>query len=283
MEAQIKRIESAIRSELFTLELLFEHFDNLRDEIDSPGQDGDFRDRLDALLNGRGLDKGLNQVIGDFMRALNQRNQLIRSLENSSTDIEIELFKRSQIDLQEEYNGLLPRIQEIREYIDGYVPPARDVIQGGQGSWGSLSSQNPALLTEVDVIPGFPETVSSENEMGRNRFGNLICMICLEDVLVDDELCRIDCQIGHVFHCGCIRDWVNVPNKFCPLCRPPAQGDTETYYAYMHRVDAAPGLTQIANVSLAPDFPLKVVEPGPSFGKSKIKSLEKIIKYLLKL
>ena len=53
------------------------------------------------------------------------------------------------------------------------------------------------------------------------------CMICHDQVV--GQGCRVNCDAGHIYHCGCINDWKNTPagNEYvdtdwqngCPLCR----------------------------------------------------------------
>ena len=43
------------------------------------------------------------------------------------------------------------------------------------------------------------------------------CSICLESFNLTSELCTTPC--GHVFHCHCIRTWLQSGNNNCSQCR----------------------------------------------------------------
>jgi len=42
------------------------------------------------------------------------------------------------------------------------------------------------------------------------------CCICLNDYEIDEEIQVLRC--GHIFHCGCIKDWVTQAQN-CPICK----------------------------------------------------------------
>ena len=52
-----------------------------------------------------------------------------------------------------------------------------------------------------------------------------MCVICQEGIN-DQDLCRVNCSVGHIFHCSCINQWRNTRTDFgwnnnCPSCREP--------------------------------------------------------------
>jgi hypothetical protein len=61
--------------------------------------------------------------------------------------------------------------------------------------------------------------------------GKVECRICFNTLPdgIPDDFCRIDCEMGHIFHCYCINKWRNTKtdngvfytgwNMHCPLCR----------------------------------------------------------------
>lgn len=291
-----------IKRKDISLQVLYDKFDELREEIDFPGQDGDFTEELNELLDGQPGRYGLNQVIDQFRDLVEERQELINSLENSDNarPESIIIVKRNQRELRRTLDQELDHIQHIRQYINTYQPPVQDVIQGGQGSEEyeeSLPSQNPDPLIEPPggVIPGFSSVVSDRDPgIVRDDAGTAICM-CLLPFEPGDQICRTDCAYGHIFHCSCITQWRNSPyvsvegdpmgfNNFCPICRPPARDASESSWSYMNRLAAAPRTRYIASVSLAPHFHVELPPPGTSFGRgrvlNKIKSIDKIIKYL---
>ena len=52
-----------------------------------------------------------------------------------------------------------------------------------------------------------------------------MCVICQEGIN-DQDLCRVNCSVGHIFHCSCVNQWRNTITDFgwnnnCPSCREP--------------------------------------------------------------
>ncbi|KAH0722605.1 hypothetical protein KY290_005255 [Solanum tuberosum] len=45
------------------------------------------------------------------------------------------------------------------------------------------------------------------------------CSICLDDYYDKEKLTEINC--GHLFHFGCIREWIKLKNS-CPICKRDA-------------------------------------------------------------
>ena len=49
------------------------------------------------------------------------------------------------------------------------------------------------------------------------NFENNECIICLEQMLVDDKVKILDC--GHMYHYKCIDDWIKKKKEQnCPIC-----------------------------------------------------------------
>jgi hypothetical protein len=44
------------------------------------------------------------------------------------------------------------------------------------------------------------------------------CVICLEEFMAGDELGALPCSQKHIFHRGCVAEWLGRSNA-CPLCR----------------------------------------------------------------
>ena len=49
-----------------------------------------------------------------------------------------------------------------------------------------------------------------------------MCQICMEPET--EDLCRVNCDAGHIFHCSCITQYRNTYTDFgwnnkCPVCR----------------------------------------------------------------
>jgi hypothetical protein len=74
----------------------------------------------------------------------------------------------------------------------------------------------PALAAAVD---GLEKRVyhRGEDEDGLGTTGTG-CVICLEDFMAGDELGALPCSQKHIFHRGCVSEWLGRSNA-CPLCR----------------------------------------------------------------
>ena len=55
------------------------------------------------------------------------------------------------------------------------------------------------------------------------------CSICLESFNLTSEICTTPC--GHVFHCHCIRRWLQRGNPYCPLCKQICEKITRLHFS----------------------------------------------------
>ena len=55
------------------------------------------------------------------------------------------------------------------------------------------------------------------------------CSICLESFNLTSEICTTPC--GHVFHCHCIRRWLQRGNPYCPLCKQNCENITRLHFS----------------------------------------------------
>jgi len=95
-----------------------------------------------------------------------------------------------------------------------------------------------------------------------------MCQICFTD---DREgLCRVNCEVGHVFHCDCVNSWRNTRK-------------TNTYYNYGWHDDCP--VCHEAIESMVMVTPGVAEKLPSSFGRSKnkLKVIDFEIKYLLKI
>ena len=51
-------------------------------------------------------------------------------------------------------------------------------------------------------------------------------MICLESFKPEDDIIKLNCNEGHVFHLACIEGWA-MNNNTCPLCRQYLFNDSD--------------------------------------------------------
>jgi ankyrin repeat protein len=139
---------------------------------------------------------------------------------------------------QERQQGIQGNLLE-----DSFFSPSEDFNESGQ--------LNPEPLKVVELP--YIEKVKSFAWPG-------MCQICTDSDPVN--LCLIDCDVGHIFHCDCINTWRNTKtaygwNNKCPVCRNNP-------------------ISTIAHIT--PEITLP-----SSFGKKSIKKLNSDIAFLLKL
>jgi hypothetical protein len=125
-------------------------------------------------------------------------------------------------------------------------------------------TENPNQLTTINDQTLLNKPVSSYVFPGA-------CQICLDDSR--EDLCRVNCSVGHIFHCECIRLWRN-------------SRKTNTYYNHMWNDDCPVCHEAIQNMV---EVPSTIAATLPSeFGKrknkiqNKLKCVETEIKYLSK-
>ena len=49
----------------------------------------------------------------------------------------------------------------------------------------------------------------------KKEFDNNECIICLENMIINDHINMLEC--GHIYHNKCISEWFTV-KKECPIC-----------------------------------------------------------------
>jgi hypothetical protein len=62
-----------------------------------------------------------------------------------------------------------------------------------------------------EIIRDFPTSKADKNHVGS-------CIICLEDINLDDDIMILNCEGKHFFHAPCIKHWLS-SKTICPLCR----------------------------------------------------------------
>lgn len=45
------------------------------------------------------------------------------------------------------------------------------------------------------------------------------CTVCLSSMSAGEELCRVACSGGHVFHRHCVAQWLQTASRCCPTCQ----------------------------------------------------------------
>jgi len=92
------------------------------------------------------------------------------------------------------------------------------LVQGDLRAGMPSKSNHPASMALISKLPTLKFS-SSSDESG--RVSATLCAICLDDFREGEELKRLPCSpIEHLFHCGCIDQWLACSKK-CPLCAHP--------------------------------------------------------------
>lgn len=86
---------------------------------------------------------------------------------------------------------------------------------------GSSTSRPPASKEEIENLDSL--TISESNV---KNFNDLECLICKENYIVGDVVCKIRC--GHYNHKDCLIMWLNKQNN-CPICRYELKTDDPIY------------------------------------------------------
>jgi hypothetical protein len=273
---RVRGIDQEIRDHLSYLPILRDKLMNALERAqNSPGTN--WKPFLDNLL-----DDDIRNAQGYYTRLITERRRLVDILRSTPSG-DIALI-RAQADQETIYRSKMRTIEyELVKPILAYRQPKPygQILDEkiGDNTWSS-STVSP------DTEPGGSIDVS----------GNLICIICTENLLESDVLCRVNCQRRHVFHRDCAIRWFNVdvgdhgPNYWCPMCQRPVKRPGELEQDFQERREALK-VTQIAPVVLAPT--LKLVEStdkeSTAFGSTNrnkavnLKNINEVIKYLSSL
>lgn len=71
---------------------------------------------------------------------------------------------------------------------------------------------------EISLLRIIPSCLLQDADLREDSSG-ITCSICLVDFADGEELRRVPCASGHLFHPKCIRDWLERSNSTCPVCR----------------------------------------------------------------
>ena len=83
-----------------------------------------------------------------------------------------------------------------------------DIVDGDDSEVALESSRHSAF--DIRKLSGFWRLAHNDD----------CCCICLEPYLVGETICApITKECSHVFHEGCIHEWIKRGNDVCPLCR----------------------------------------------------------------
>lgn len=81
----------------------------------------------------------------------------------------------------------------------------------------SSGAAPPAPAEEIAKLP-----LKKADEKILGAEGKAACPVCMEDVVLDDEVLELPCK--HWFHEECAKSWLNEHNT-CPICRKPISED----------------------------------------------------------
>ena len=231
----------------------------------------DYTDELkDILVN-------LRKTLSKFRLVLRQKRAL--GIATEDRYLKKKLAKEYNREL-EHYNNIRVLYVTVRDFYREYEPTVQQI--NGELAYNANELENPSQLQQVYAISSFRNVVINENELTGDSFDNP-CMCYNGEEAPDGtrNLCRVDCPMGHVFHCYCINTWRNTRkwdgaetddgekiyngwNNYCPICRKGSEQNP------------TPIITERAPVIISRPDDSQMTQ----FGKYSIKQLINDIKYL---
>jgi hypothetical protein len=131
-------------------------------------------------------------------------------------------------------------VYEVHELQHQVLGPSDDEIAGPVRSAVRQSSRREEFLRERDQSLHNLRRSEGENEAANSQFrrtyetsmfnereftesekakeSSKTCAICLCEFEVDEKVCALPCDDGHIFHTKCIEQWLET-NSVCPVCR----------------------------------------------------------------
>ena len=143
----------------------------------------------------------------DFASQLNMIETHLKSLQLWLSYYESRIYNckcRNYIPECTRYGDTLKRVKQNLVEVKELIRDASDILQ---------------------FVERLPAVEISENDIDED----VVCAICLSDSEMEDELCHLPCNEGHIFHRNCIAKWLNVKNQ-CPSCRKPAKKRRFLYF-----------------------------------------------------
>lgn len=79
----------------------------------------------------------------------------------------------------------------------------------------------PGAKKAIDHLDKDKKLFSEVSERGKEMDA---CIICTEQFTDDAEVSELACNDKHIFHTGCISEWMK-KSTTCPVCRQPVKTD----------------------------------------------------------
>jgi len=237
-----------------------------------------------------------NRVLDAYQELLEEKQEIINTLDPSTLVPrgyrDIRRKQEDHVRLLEAYNREYNR---MKEYTEEYPYMVVELADGGY-SLQPIQLQNPSPPATVPVIQGFPHVIDlaavPAQLTGPDR--EFPCFCGSAESIHDDttNLCRINCPVGHIAHCSCIKKWINSRKQVgntggteqeasvvFTVRSERARNDETIYNGWHNECPVCRGaVTQIADVVLPGDG------NETEFGKTKmaktLKMVNKDISYL---
>jgi len=159
----------------------------------------------------------------------------ISVFKNLERDIKLALEAGDLFEVRRLREELLKYFRTLTTKLDKKDRAQKLIKQGIRNLKELLEETNP---NQLRIVPT-PDPVPA---IGSASYPD-VCVICQDPII--GQGCRVNCDAGHIFHCGCINDWRNTPagNEYqdtdwqngCPLCRQKI--------SQMYRVNIPEGFT----------------------------------------
>ncbi|CEM19867.1 unnamed protein product [Vitrella brassicaformis CCMP3155] len=128
------------------------------------------------------------------------------------------------------------KAREMLTYVKLEVFTYGGCGEGGEGAASCRSAGDPSpascpscpptpVSTSLVPVPSFRRNTQGRRERrrdsrestGRSSEGSEVCVVCMLDL--KGEVCAKTSVCGHVFHEGCLKEWIEREHWSCPICR----------------------------------------------------------------
>ena len=150
--------------------------------------------KLDILKNDIKFQKNEEKKLEEFKKRIKERtNNLITAQRQLNHTTLLNIIKANRIGLNNIINNnIINELEPINNINDN----------------NKINNENEKILELLQDMKLTKEILE--------KIENKQCLICLENYIVEENLCYLPCF--HLFHSDCIKAWIKKSNK-CPLCK----------------------------------------------------------------
>ncbi len=236
------------------------------------------------------------ELLTERQQILRRRNQDISSVLHEIEETQLELIEvqrqiRNTLRLRSENLSIITELINAYNYMNQrddeqleQAPELQRRLRAGEVPAEELFQQfhedlpvdrptphNPNPIEIVNNQEIVSKPITSDVWPGR-------CQICLTSN--QENLCRVNCTKGHIFHCDCLNEWRDTYTRFgwndkCPSCREPIN-------QAVHVPDNIDLPTEFGKRKRSNHRLLRRMSVAHSFNGTLLKQIDRDIKYLSK-